>query len=66
MPSISIYFEQGKHKSETEHYSPLHVIPFPVYPLLQAQLKDPFVLVQVASLSQLSTPSVHSSISIKK
>ena len=31
---------------------PVHVIPFPVYPSLQAHVKDPFVFVHVAFESQ--------------
>ena len=46
--------------------SPKHVIPSPVKPYMQVQVKLPGVLVQYArpSLSQLDVPAVHSSISI--
>jgi hypothetical protein len=39
--------------------------PSPVKPALQAQEKEPGVLVQVAFASQLSVPSVHSSSSVQ-
>ena len=31
---------------EKKSYLPVHVVPFPVYPELQVQLKDPTVLMQ--------------------
>ena len=37
-----------------------HVTPLPRYPLLQAQVNAPTVLVQVALALQLSMPAVHS------
>ena len=40
--------------------SSLQVVPSPVKPLLQSQVKLPTVLVQVASAAQVSVPSVHS------
>ena len=42
---------------------PVHVSPSPLNPVLHAQVKLPKVLVQSALSSQLSVPSVHSSIS---
>jgi len=44
-------------------YIPVQVTPFPVYPVLQVQVKLPTVLSQVAWSWQLSVPSVHSSTS---
>ena len=44
---------------------PAHMTPFPVKPALQAQLKDPGVLVHAALLSQLCVIEVHSSTSKK-
>ena len=44
-------------------HSPAQVVPFPLYPWLQAQVKLPGVLVQVALVSQLSVPSLHSLLS---
>lgn len=41
----------------------MQVTPSPEYPVLQAQVKDPMVLVQVASALQSSVPSLHSSTS---
>ena len=46
---------------------PVHVTPSPVYPLLQSQVNDPSVLVQLPlTLSQLSKPLKHSSMSRKR
>ena len=43
---------------------PVQLVPFPLKPDLQAQVKDPTVLVQTALLSQLfNDESAHSSIS---
>lgn len=43
----------------------VHVMPSPLYPALQAQVKEPAVLVQAALASQLSVPAVHSSTSVR-
>ena len=43
----------------------MQVTPSPEYPALQAQVKDPIVLVHAAFASQLSVPRMHSSISVK-
>ena len=44
--------------------SPVQVTPSPVYPVLQAQVNDPAVLVHAALVvSQLSAPVEHSSTS---
>ena len=45
------------------HDLPMHNVPFPVYPGLQMQSKDPSVLLQKALAPQLSTLVVHSLIS---
>ena len=49
-------------------YQPTQVIPFPLYPVLHAQVKDPGVLVHVARTlaSQLSILRTHSLISMKQ
>ena len=44
----------------------MHIVPFPVYPELQVQLKDPTVLLQWALVSQLSKLAAHSSKSKKR
>ena len=44
-------------------YLPVHDVPFPVYPGLHVQLKDPSVLLQKALTSQLWALGVHSLIS---
>ena len=44
-------------------YLPVQVTPLPVYPVLQAQVNDPSVLVHVALLWQLWVPRVHSLLS---
>src|SRR5215217_3577597 len=43
----------------------VQVTPSPSYPALQAQVKEPVVLVQVAFSSQLSVPAAHSSMSVQ-
>ena len=45
---------------------PLHMTPFPVYPVLQVQKKDPSVLVHFEFRLQLSIDSEHSSMSISE
>ena len=45
---------------------PKHVVPFPVNPFLQKQVKEPSVLVQVAFVWQLWVPKEHSSLSRKR
>jgi len=47
-------------------YLPAQVIPSPEYPVLQAQVKLPGVLVQAALVSHVSVIAVHSSSSIKR
>ena len=47
-------------------YLPVQVNPLPVYPVLQAQVKDPSVLVHVALLWQLSVRRAHSLLSENK
>ena len=42
---------------------PVQVTPFPWYPVKQAQVKDPLMLVQVAAEWQLSVLRTHSLIS---
>jgi len=45
----------------------VQVTPLPVYPVLQAQVKDPAVFVQVAvPEAQLEVPAVHSLMSAKE
>ena len=46
-------------KNHTNH-KPVHVCPFPVYPVLHIHVKLPTVLVQAALVSQLSVLVVHS------
>ena len=46
-----------------KHLSPTQVVPFPLYPAMHVQWKDPTVLLQTANGSQLCTFVVHSSIS---
>ena len=62
---------QSQYEVETQSknslaYTPSHVTPFPVYPSLQAHVKEPGVLVQVALVWQLLVFSVHSSTSAKE
>jgi hypothetical protein len=42
---------------------PVHDVPSPLYPVLQAQVKLPTVFVHAALISQLPVPAVHSSMS---
>ena len=44
---------------------PLQVVPFPVKPGLQVQLKEPAVFAQSALRSHSASDAVHSSISVK-
>ena len=44
-------------------HAPLHTLPLPIYPKLQAQVKEPTVLKQVADTWQSSELVVHSLIS---
>ena len=39
----------GLSRKQNKHNLPVHVTPFPVYPVLQEQVKDPCVLLHVAS-----------------
>ena len=43
----------SKEYLKTKLFLPEQLVPFPVYPLLQAHVNDPAVFVQVALLSQL-------------
>ena len=52
-----------KKKHFKQSNSPEHVVPIPVNPLLQAQVKEPSVLAHVAFEWQLCVPSVHSLLS---
>ena len=62
------YFFLGPHNTVLQVLVvlPVHDVPFPVYPGLHVQLKDPSVLLQKALESQLWTLVVHSLISERK
>ena len=50
-----------------DNFSPVQVVPIPVKPGLQAQLKDPGMLLHVALASQLCPPfGTHSLMSVKQ
>jgi hypothetical protein len=53
-------------RAEKNIHSPSHDVPFPLYPLLQAQLYVPSALVQSAFSSQSCVLFEHSSISVQK
>ena len=46
-----------KVKKQNLQYLPTHVVPFPSYPGLQVQVKDPDVLLQKALTSQVAHSS---------
>ena len=55
------------HKEQGNCYSPSHVTPSPLNPSLHTHIKPPSVFMHIAFVSwQLSVPSVHSSISVKR
>ena len=65
MLATVIWFQGAEKKQEKTFDVPAHVNPYPLYPVLQAQVNDPFVLVHVALLSQLWVARVHSLFSEK-
>ena len=47
------------------YYLRVQTVPFPLYPILQAQVNDVGVLVQMALVSQLLSPLVHSLVAVE-
>ena len=65
MPTLLVQAVSGSHGALRHSFTSAQVIPSPVKPPLQAQLREPGVFVQVACALQPPLPELHSLTSVQ-